>query len=136
MMLTPETLSLRVLSSLLSAQPDSDLKSQEGLLIFSSNGRDCMISITGEHQIRFFMLSKHSGVENAARADVLEAINNINSDLMFATSAYLSEDGQLIFTRAQSVKGGMTEGNFLVSMREFFVECAFAEHTFATALPE
>ena len=125
-MLTNDTLSLDSLHAALRNSPSGHgVKKPEGnMLRFSMHDRECMIAVIGPHQIRLMMPSIVSVDSGLSRLQQLEIVNEINSDLMLSAGAYLSEDDDIVFTRALSVSGGISENNFVMAVHEFFVECA------------
>lgn len=103
------------------------LVDEYGCLRVTINNKAFLVSVIGPHQVRFFIPSSTTPPSGRGVTDLLRIANGLNSDLALTASAYVSEGGDLIFTHALSVSGGISDQNVVTAFHEFAVESAIFE---------
>ncbi|WP_062196780.1 YbjN domain-containing protein [Caldimonas taiwanensis] len=134
-MISPDNLSIEQLRD---ALVQADVKSadidENGCLKVRVHDQTFVVAVIGPHQVRFFRPSAVAPRHIGNEAALLSAANSLNSDLAFIGGAYVSEEGDLIFTRALTVSGGVSEWNVATALLEFALEAAIFDQLVEKAL--
>ena len=126
-MISPETLSIINLKQAFFEGGITDAQVDEnGCLQIKVNGKTFLAAKIGPHQLRFFIASSVE-LPDTSSVSFLQIANELNSDLGFVAGAYVSDEGDLIYTHPLTVSGGVSEWNAVMALNEFSLEHAIFE---------
>lgn len=123
-LITPENLSTeRLRKAFVEADVTSAQIDENGCLQLRFHDQTFIVAVIGPHQVRFLRPSAVTPSEQD-ESILLKIANDLTSDLAFAAAAYVSEGGNLVFSHAITVSGGVSELNVVMALHEFAVETA------------
>lgn len=136
-MISPDNLSIEQLrDALVQADVTSVVIDENGCLKVRMHDQTFVVAVIGPHQVRFLRPSAASPRSGLNGLAALSVANSLNSDLAFAAGAYVSEDGELVFTYALTVSGGVSEWNVVRALLEFALETAIFDQLAEKAFGE